>query len=96
MIFAAADYGRDIDGIKPPRELENAFICERYHCLPHAGGLYDQPAGMLHRMSYLKNVYEAHRMLHDAKGNEKAKFWTEHPEAGRIIRDVQEMRRNDG
>jgi hypothetical protein len=47
-------------------------------------------------MATLKNAYEAHKLLHDAKGAAKAKFWTDYPDAGKLIRQVDEMRRTNG
>jgi len=47
-------------------------------------------------MGILKNVFDSHRLLHDAKGAAKAKFWQDYPDAGRVIRQIDEMRRKDG
>jgi hypothetical protein len=76
--------------------LEYALHCERYHCLPYSGGLRDQPAGLVSKMGTLKNVFDAYQLLHGAKGAAKAKFWQDYPEAGRVIRQIDEMRRENG
>ena len=80
----------------PPRELILALHCERYHALPKSGGVLDQPAGLISKMGTLKNVFDSHQLLHSAKGAAKAKFWTDYPDAGKVIRQVDEMRRTNG
>ena len=95
-IIAAADYAREVEGVTPPRELILSLHCERYHALPKAGGLLDQPAGLIGKMGTLKNVFDAHKLLHDARGQAKATFWKDYPDAGKVIRQVDEMRRTNG
>jgi len=64
VILAAADAGR-YDG-KPPPLLRQAWQLKRWHALPEAGGLRDQPAGLLQRMGHVADVYEAHRAYRTA------------------------------
>lgn len=42
-----------------PRELATAIQCKAWGTLPLAGGLYDQPAGLMRRMTAALNVYTA-------------------------------------
>ena len=41
----------------PPPELRLAWQCQRWGGLPDAGGIYDQDAELLYRMTALNNVY---------------------------------------
>lgn len=43
----------------PPEELELAWQCERYHSLPLAGGILDQPHKLMMDMNIAMNVYTA-------------------------------------
>jgi len=43
----------------PPDELELVFQCERYHSLPYAGGIMDQPHNLMINMNIASNVYFA-------------------------------------
>lgn len=63
MILAAAECGRNPNADAPP-ELRLAWQAMSYHALPEPGGLLDQPAGMLARMTRLYNVWIAHREYH--------------------------------
>lgn len=58
MILAAADCANS--NATPPPELKLAWQAMSYHALPEAGGLLDQPAGLLSRMTRLYNVWYAH------------------------------------
>jgi len=42
---------------KPPPELSLAWNCERYNCLPDAGGYLDQDYICMMRMNVYSNVY---------------------------------------
>lgn len=56
LILAAANYA-DGEGEKPG-ELELYEQCIFWHVLPRAGGVLDQPFGLLDRMKSLLNVVE--------------------------------------
>lgn len=61
MILAAAEYAdtpEDKRGAPPP-VLALAFQCDRWHYLPRAGGIQDQPAGLLNKMNMSMSVYNA-------------------------------------
>jgi hypothetical protein len=47
------------DAVQPPRLLLLALQCLKWGALPQAGGLLDQPAGLVAKMGYLINVYQA-------------------------------------
>lgn len=59
MILAAADAARK--RTPPPPELVLAWRCEQYRTLPRAGGLWDQPFGLVEKMTVCLNVYNACR-----------------------------------
>lgn len=58
MILAAAECGENPQA-EPPPELRLAWQATGYHALPEAGGLLDQPAGLLNRMTAAYNAWQA-------------------------------------
>jgi hypothetical protein len=68
--------------------------CLRFRTLPRAGGLDDQPAGLLAKMSYLHQVAQAH-WAYEKDGQEPGKqvAWIKnHPDWWRLIKQVRELR----
>jgi hypothetical protein len=92
MILAAADYGRG-EG-EPPPELELALQAHRWGVLPEAGGLRDQPAGLLRRMTAAENVYNVYVALEHS--DDYAKFINANPGAARMIEMVNGLRGKHG
>jgi hypothetical protein len=43
----------------PPKELDLVWQCERYHSLPLAGGILDQPHNLMMNMNIAINIYTA-------------------------------------
>lgn len=39
------------NSVKVPREVNYYFLCKKFKCLPHSGGLLDQDVGMLEAFS---------------------------------------------
>lgn len=98
MILAAAACGEDPrpkppePPPTPPSELRLAWQSVSYHALPEAGGILDQPAGLLSKMTHLYNVWFAHKAYrqHDLR---KHKEWVEaNPELYAIILQVNKLR----
>lgn len=58
------------DGGPPPQELRLAWLVDQWGSLPEAGGLYDQDAQTLKRMTVLNNIYKVVTRLRSAKGAE--------------------------
>jgi len=54
----------------PPPELRLAWQCQRWGGLPDAGGIYDQDALTLYRMSSLSNVYDTVKKVRSMVGKE--------------------------
>lgn len=93
LILAAADFAENPKH-KPPPELTLALQCERWGALPEAGGLYDQPAGLLDRMSASLNVYQAFDNWKSRKAGHE-KDWTDNnPKAWAVIQDVNKLRQD--
>lgn len=61
MIVAALKAGRGDNDATIPKELQAAWYASRWGVMPKAGGILDQPAGMLKRMAILENIYNATR-----------------------------------
>ncbi|MBU2249813.1 MAG: hypothetical protein KKD77_23905 [Gammaproteobacteria bacterium] len=88
-MLAAADYG-ETNG-DPPPELELAFQCRRWTSLPEAGGLLDQPAGLMRRMTILENIYNAFRGKEEA--NNLAEWGEKNPQAVKILDSIYALRK---
>ena len=58
MIADVVHMAQGYDAQMPP-ELRTAFDVRRWGTLPEAGGLYDQSARLMYRMSLFDNVYKA-------------------------------------
>jgi hypothetical protein len=88
--MAAADYAEG-EG-EPPPELKTAMMCERWNTLPEAGGLLDQPAGLMERMTVLSNVNKTFRAMHASDD------WTtwrkDNPDGAELIDEVNRLRKN--
>ena len=70
---------RDNDGGKvpqpsPPSELVLAWHCKEWNSLPYSGGLLDQPAGLMSRLSTLSSIHTAFRTWRDKKPGEEDKI----------------------
>jgi hypothetical protein len=78
----------------PPPELTLAWQSRSWGALPEGGGLRDQRAGDLARMSAALNTYEAVREWRSAKA--WASWSKEHPEQWEIVSMVLRMRKANG
>ena len=92
-MLAAADHAQD-SKVPPPPELELAFTCHRWNSLPESGGVLDQPAGLLRRMSAVENIYNSFKALE--KANDYARFGDENPVAVKIIESIYALRKERG
>ena len=72
----------------PPPELRLYWTCQRYSGLPDAGGLLEQDAGLLDRMTTLGAVYEAVEHVRGLKG---AEIHNMRPSAGRILMWLEKL-----
>lgn len=55
------------DGVPPP-DLLLAMNCERWNCLPDAGGYFDQQYDVMYRMNICSNVYNVVRRWYSLRG----------------------------
>ena len=96
MILAAADYAEGKG--PPPAELELAFLCRQYRCLPRGGGIYDQLAGELERMHLALNVYEAIKDFRSQESKDIGEWIRTHKNNDwKIVKKIKEMRKtSDG
>lgn len=84
MILAAAACA-DGDG-PPPPELTLAWRCEQYHVLPYPGGLLDQPAGLVNRMTAALNAFTVWRAYIQAP--RKGEWIAANPDGWRIVGEI--------
>jgi len=78
----------------PPPELVKAWECQRWKALPNAGGLHDQPLGLMHRMNAALTVYAAMNLYNAAEraGLIDEKWMSEHRREMSIWAQVQLLR----
>ena len=58
-----------MDGDTPaPPELQLSWNCEKYSCLPAAGGYLDQDYSLMLHMAVLSNCYNAYNQYLNAQG----------------------------
>ena len=90
MILAVADCA-DGKG-PPPGELQLAWQARGWGALPEAGGLLDQPAGLLDRMSTCLHVYDAVTAYKKSPGGQEGEFSKKNPAAWQTWLMVQGLR----
>jgi hypothetical protein len=101
LILRAAEIGtwtsrqRDNDGkpLERPEslsELELVKQCKEFHMLPRAGGLLDQPAGLMEKLSAIYSVWQAHYNFAHTK--DVAEFMTNNQSDWEIIQKVKELK----
>lgn len=62
--------------------------------MPRAGGLLDQPAGIIDRMNIVLNTFEAMRAWHNRDVTKDGEFVKNYPDTWKIIQAVMELRRH--
>ena len=95
MILAAADAGRY--GTPAPPLLRQAWQLKRWDALPEAGGLRDQPAGLLQRMGHLLDIYNAHRAYAQAlvsyPGEKIQTFEAQNPDVMALMAHARKLKK---
>jgi hypothetical protein len=76
----------------PPDELRLAFRCQQWGTLPHSGGLLDQPAGLVERMTIAVNVYNAWKSYITRDPKQDAAFFKS--DAWQVAKSVLELRKH--
>jgi hypothetical protein len=78
------------DGAEAPVELRLAWQVDRWHALPEAGGLLDQPAGLLQRMASMSNVYNAFKIFAQSAG-QLMQLANSQPQVLAIVRNIERL-----
>lgn len=91
MILAAADFADGKTKVAP-RELTLLWNCDRFEALPKAGGLLDQPYGLMLRMRMCENVHGAMQLW---KASKWETFEREHPAEWDIVQQVMSLREEE-
>jgi hypothetical protein len=75
-------------------ELELAFDCQNFGALPYAGGLLDQPVGLMRRLRVAKNVFETVMGWKETSGDVEA--WNKsNPNGIKLISWIAKLRANN-
>jgi len=67
-----------------------ALNCKAWNCLPVAGGMMDQPAGLFARMNVALNVYSAYREWL-TKTAVDAEWADTHPDEFSLVVKIEKM-----
>jgi hypothetical protein len=94
MILAAAAFS-DGKG-PPPDELQLYLECRKWRRLPRAGGILDQPAGLLQRMNACWEATQAVRAYGERKPGTDAAWKQAHPNEWAWVKQVRELRQRHG
>jgi len=70
--------------------------CQQWNALPVAGGILDQPAGLVDRMSIALNTYNAMSAWHKRDVKKDGEFVRNYPDTWRIVQAVMELRQKHG
>jgi hypothetical protein len=90
MILAAADCAEGKG--PPPGELQLAWQARGWGTLPESGGLRDQPAGLLDRMTQALGVYDAFMAYKQRDAGDESGFAKKQPKAWQTVLRVREIR----
>lgn len=94
LILAAAACGTDPKAKTPP-ELRLAWQAVSFHALPETGGLLDQPAGLLNRMTQAFNAWNAFKAYEQRDPSKNLEWIEANPDLYAIIRRVKKLREPD-
>ena len=93
-MLAAADAAEGIGSM--PADLELALHCERWNALPEAGGLLDQPLGLVSRMTALLNIYRAMSAEQNRGNMSLVEFSKSNPDSYKIMIKIHNLRQEHG
>lgn len=81
-----------------PPLLELGMQVDSYNALPQAGGLWDQPAGLMRKITQVLNVYRAVRAYErdGRRAGEMAKWRSENEELWEVVSEIRDLRDNYG
>ncbi len=78
------------DKAAAPAALQLAWQAERWGALPEAGGLLDQPAGLMQRMGALMNVYNAYKTM-QAHTGKLVQLANTNPQVISLVRQIEKL-----
>ncbi len=93
-MLAAADYAERRKESVPPSELRLAFRCVQWNALPNPGGLMDQPAGLVERMTIVLNTYNAMKAWKQREPGKEGDFAKAYPDTWAIVQEVMRLRKH--
>lgn len=70
---------------KPPYVLYLAWHCHRWGALPIAGGVLDQPAGLLDKMAFAENIYNTIKSYEAVPPTKVVEWIQSNPDAWNLI-----------
>jgi len=79
---------------EPPPALTLAWRCDRWHALPEAGGMRQQPYRLMQDMSAAANVYQAISAWRSARN--WADWSQANPQMWKVVAAVLKLRRANG
>jgi len=91
VILACRDYAKDSENNAPPPELVTIWQCRRWNTLPNAGGILDQPAGMMYTLTQYARVYDAFVEYSKRELGKEASWRGAHPDEYAVIQRVKEL-----
>jgi hypothetical protein len=84
------------DTTTPPRELALCWQIEQFHTLPFAGGLLEQPAGLMNRVNAAGNIYRAYNAWYKpTPPMTRIRFMNDNPWARPIIAAAWQARKTN-
>lgn len=75
-----------------PHELELAFYARDFGALPEAGGIYDQPAGLLRRMKNAMDIYNLWREWKSLTAETTGNWIKRNKERWAVVQEIMRMR----
>ena len=75
-----------------PEELRLAFRCQQWGSLPMSGGLLDQPAGLVEKMTVAINVFNAWKYHVSRDPKSDAEYFKS--DTWKVAKEVIDLRKN--
>jgi hypothetical protein len=76
----------------PPQLLNLYWQCQNWRSLPRAGGVLDQPAGLLRKMRYLERIYTAWYTWRQRKKGKDAAWKIRNESLVPIVEYIQKLK----
>jgi len=76
--------------------VNKALQCKMFNALPRAGGLEDQPAGLIRKMMVAYNYWTAHRAYAEHDYSHHAEWMEANKRLFALVKEVREICEKDG